>query len=257
MRLSIKSMRTPDHTIAQLMNFKAFGERLTHNQAPPVTGSYEINDGSVLHLKQEGTRVTGCNEKGAAPLSGGLDGRALTFGWNSDVDEGPAIAVFGDASLFMGFWKKNGISPDQVLTVVDAKRTSADPGDCPNWHIQDPLGDEIKRTGRVRLYGINFDSDSDVLRPESKPILDKVVATLKGDPALKITIEGHTDSTSTPQHNQQLSEQRAAAVKTFLVSGGIDAARLATAGFGATRPVATNESAIGRAENRRVELAKQ
>jgi outer membrane protein OmpA-like peptidoglycan-associated protein len=60
-----------------------------------------------------------------------------------------------------------------------------------------------------------------------------------------------------PQHNQQLSEKRALAVKAYLVTAGVDTGRLATAGFGATKPVATNDSAIGRAENRRVELVKQ
>ena len=257
LRLSVKSMHVPDHDITQLMDFRAFGERLTHNPPPTITGTYETDDGSILHLKQEGTRVTGCNEKGAAPLAGGMDGRVLTFAWKSDLDEGPAIGVFGDAGMFMGFWKQNGIEPSQSMTVVDVKKTSDKPGDCPNWHTQDPIAAELKKTGRVRLYGINFDSDSDVLRPESKAVLDQVVATLKSDSALKITIEGHTDSTSTPQHNQQLSEKRAAAVKASLVAGGIDAGRLATVGFGATKPVATNDSAIGRSENRRVELVRQ
>jgi outer membrane protein OmpA-like peptidoglycan-associated protein len=257
LRLTVKTMQLPDKDIVQITGFHAFGERLAHKPAAPITGTYEINDGSTFHLKQEGTRVTGCNEKGGVPLAGGMDGRVFTFGWKSDVDEGPAVGVFGDAGMFMGFWKKNGAEPDTTINVFEIKKTSDAPGDCPNWHTQDALGDELKKTGRVRLYGINFDSDSDVLRPESKAVLDQLVATLKADAALKITIEGHTDSTSTAQRNQVLSERRAAAVKTFLVAAGIDGARLATAGFGATKPVATNDSAIGRAENRRVELVKQ
>jgi OOP family OmpA-OmpF porin len=165
--------------------------------------------------------------------------------------------VFGTDASFAGYWKTNGAEPNAVITVVDVKKKSAAPGDCPNWHNADPIGAELKKSGRVRLYGINFDSDSDVLRPESTSTLDSVAATLKKDPSLQITIEGHTDSTSTPQHNQQLSEKRAVAVKTYLVGAGIDGARLSTAGFGATKPVATNDSAIGRAENRRVELVKR
>jgi outer membrane protein OmpA-like peptidoglycan-associated protein len=257
LRLTVKSMQSPDKDIVQVTGFHAFGERLAHKAVPPITGTYEINDGSVFHLRQEGTRVTGCNEKGGMPLAGGMDGRVFTFGWKSDIDEGPAVGVFGDAATFLGFWKKNGAEPDTTINVFTIRKTSDQPGDCPNWHGQDPLAEELEKTGRVRLYGINFDSDSDVLRPESRAVLDQVVATLKSDAALKITVEGHTDSTSTAQRNQLLSERRAAAVKAFLVAGGIDAARLATAGFGATRPVATNESAIGRAENRRVELVKQ
>jgi outer membrane protein OmpA-like peptidoglycan-associated protein len=190
-------------------------------------------------------------------VEGGLEGRALRFNWKLATDEGPAIAVFGSGASFFGYWKMNGIEPNAVLNVVDVKKQGAAPGDCPNWHAADPLDAELKRTGRVRLYGINFDSDSDVLRAESKSVLDQIAATLKKDAALKITIEGHTDATSTPEHNQQLSEKRAAAVKAYLVGAGIDAARLATAGLGATKPVATNDSAIGRAENRRVELVRQ
>lgn len=72
----------------------------------------------------------------------------------------------------------------------------------------------------------------------------------------KLTIEGHTDASGSAAHNQTLSEQRAAAVKAYLVGKGIDAARLNTAGFGASRPVAANASELGRAQNRRVELVK-
>src|SRR4029079_8977402 len=105
---------------------------------------------------------------------------------------------------------------NSTLTVVSVKKRGTAPGDCPNWHT-DPIAAELKSKGRVRLYGITFDSDSDVLRAESKSTLDQVAATLKKEASLQITIEGHTDSTSTPQHNQQLSEKRAIAVKTYLV----------------------------------------
>ena len=258
-RMSVKAMQDADKSIAQIMEFRAFGERLTHNAAPAVTGTYQVEDGGpLLHLRDDGGRVTGCFDgDGGGPVEGGLEGRTLRFNWKLATDEGPAVAVFGSGATFWGYWKTNGAEPNAVITVVDVKKKGATPGDCPNWHTADPLDAELKKTGRVRLYGINFDSDSDVLRPESKGTLDQIIATLKKDAALKITIEGHTDSTSTPQHNQQLSEKRAIAVKTVLVAGGIEAGRLATAGFGATKPVATNDSAIGRAENRRVELVRQ
>jgi outer membrane protein OmpA-like peptidoglycan-associated protein len=257
-RMAVKSMQASDHTITQVMEFRAFGERLTHNAAPPVTGTYQVEGGPLLHLKEDGARVTGCFEgDGGGPVEGGLEGRTLRFNWKLGPDEGPAIAVFGGGAQFAGYWKTNGAEPNPVIAVVDVTKKSAAPGDCPNWHTTDPIGAELKATGRVRLYGINFDSDSDVVRPESKTTLDLVVAALKKDPSLRITIEGHTDSTSTPSHNQQLSEKRASAVKAYLVSAGIDGGRLVAAGLGATKPVATNDSAIGRAENRRVELVRQ
>lgn len=70
---------------------------------------------------------------------------------------------------------------------------------------------------RVRLYGINFDYDSEVIREESKPTLDKIIAILKSQPSLQIIIEGHTDSEGSDEHNKILSQRRAEAVKLYLV----------------------------------------
>jgi outer membrane protein OmpA-like peptidoglycan-associated protein len=109
----------------------------------------------------------------------------------------------------------------------------------------------------VRLYGINFDTDSDKLKDESKTTLDAVKKVLDAHADWKITIGGHTDATSTHEHNQTLSEQRAAAVKAYLVKAGIAADRLDTAGLAETKPVAPNTDAMGRAQNRRVELVKR
>jgi outer membrane protein OmpA-like peptidoglycan-associated protein len=73
----------------------------------------------------------------------------------------------------------------------------------------------------------------------------------------KVTIEGHTDSTSTPEHNQQLSMARANGVKSYLAAAGIDGARLTPSGLGATKPIASNDTPLGRGANRRVELVRQ
>ena len=116
---------------------------------------------------------------------------------------------------------------------------------------------DLEEFGRARVYGINFDTDSDVIKDESKPTLDKIVAVLKAKPDWKLTIEGHTDLTSTPEHNQQLSERRAVSVRNYLQVAGIDPSRLKTVGYGATKPVASNGTELGRAQNRRVELTKQ
>ena len=108
--------------------------------------------------------------------------------------------------------------------------------------------------GRVRLYGINFDYDSDIIRDESKPTLDKIVAMLKSEPTMQLIIEGHTDSDGTTEHNQILSQQRAESVKLYLTSTGISSSRLSIEGYGESKPVASNTTATGKAQNRRVEL---
>jgi outer membrane protein OmpA-like peptidoglycan-associated protein len=116
----------------------------------------------------------------------------------------------------------------------------------------------IMSSGRYVTHGILFDTDSDRIRPESAPVLRTVAAALKADPSLKLLIEGHTDSSGQAAHNMDLSKRRAEAVKAVLVSQfGIEAARLTTAGLGATKPISTNDTPQGRADNRRVEFVKQ
>jgi OmpA-OmpF porin, OOP family len=113
----------------------------------------------------------------------------------------------------------------------------------------------IDTDGRVALY-INFDVDKATLRPDAQPVVAEIGKLLGGDPALKLSIEGHTDNTGTPAHNQELSTARARSVLGALVGLGIDPARLQSKGFGQDKPLADNGSEDGRAKNRRVELVK-
>lgn len=116
----------------------------------------------------------------------------------------------------------------------------------------------ILSSGRFVTHGILFDTDSDQIKPESAPVIKMVAKGLEADPALKLRIEGHTDSVGDADHNLDLSRRRAEAVKAVLVTQfNIDASRLTTAGFGATKPVDSNDTPQGRAQNRRVEFTKQ
>ena len=111
-------------------------------------------------------------------------------------------------------------------------------------------------TGRIVTHGILFDTGSDVLKPESGPELRNILQLLQEDPKIRFAVEGHTDNQGGPQINGPLSERRAAAVKAWLVKQGIDASRLTSRGFGDTKPIDTNSTAEGRANNRRVEFAR-
>ena len=116
----------------------------------------------------------------------------------------------------------------------------------------------ISSTGRYVTHGILFDTDSDRLKPESAAVIKSIAQGLTTNPSLKVRIEGHTDSTGAADHNLDLSRRRAEAVKAVLVSQfSVDAGRLTTAGLGATKPVDSNDTPQGRAQNRRVELVKQ
>lgn len=143
---------------------------------------------------------------------------------------------------------------------VHARASENDPFYITNIRIAESntsLFDVLNASGRVATHGILFDVNSDHIRPESAPTLLEIADMLKAHPDLKLTIEGHTDNTGDASANQTLSEHRAASVKTALVSTyGIDASRLATKGFGAAKPAASNDTAEGRQQNRRVELVK-
>jgi outer membrane protein OmpA-like peptidoglycan-associated protein len=116
---------------------------------------------------------------------------------------------------------------------------------------------ELTGQGRSRLYGINFDTDSAQLRPDAQPEVQELLSVLKANPAWKIAIGGHTDSTGTAPHNLDLSKRRAESVMAALVKGGIGAGRMSAQGFGQTQPVAGNDTELGRAQNRRVEVVRQ
>jgi outer membrane protein OmpA-like peptidoglycan-associated protein len=102
--------------------------------------------------------------------------------------------------------------------------------------------------------GITFDFDSYAIKPQFQSTLNEVAQTLAAYPSTMIDVLGHTDSVGTDAYNQRLSEQRAQAVADYLRARGVHPARIATQGFGESRPIATNETEAGRAANRRVEI---
>ena len=101
---------------------------------------------------------------------------------------------------------------------------------------------------------INFKRADWTLETSSKPTLDKLASIVNQCPAFKISIEGHTDSEGIPERNDPLSERRARAVADYLIGAGVEASRISTVGYGAERPIADNETAQGRAKNRRIEF---
>ena len=106
------------------------------------------------------------------------------------------------------------------------------------------------------LYGIHFDFDKAVIQPDSSALLDDIATTLKHFPKWRVRITGHTDSKGDAAYNEELSMNRANAIKQALVERGIDAARLETLGTGEKQPVASNDTPEGQALNRRVELVR-
>lgn len=109
----------------------------------------------------------------------------------------------------------------------------------------------------VTLPGIFFDSGKSQLKQGSRDTLRRIAGELSGNPNVTIVVEGHTDSVGSDEMNQRLSEARANAVRDFLVENGVSGDRIRTVGRGESSPVAGNETAAGRQQNRRVELVIQ
>ena len=116
----------------------------------------------------------------------------------------------------------------------------------------------IASTGRVALYGINFDTDRAEPRPDSRPTIEEIAKYLRANAGVSVVVAGHTDSQGAFDHNVDLSRRRAAAVIAMLTRDfGIPAARLTAFGAGMAAPVAANDSDQGRAQNRRVEIVRR
>jgi OOP family OmpA-OmpF porin len=104
------------------------------------------------------------------------------------------------------------------------------------------------------IQGIYFDFNKDTIRKNSAPTLDAAAKIFQDFPDLRVEITGHADGIGSREYNVQLSERRAEAVKRYLVEKGVAPARITTRGAGPDAPIDDNESAAGRAKNRRIEF---
>jgi peptidoglycan-associated lipoprotein len=113
----------------------------------------------------------------------------------------------------------------------------------------------VQRRTVIEFEDVHFDFDRYSLRPDALKILDEAIAKLQANPNIQVTIEGHADSVGTQQYNLALGDRRANSARDYLLMRGIAASRLRTVSYGEDRPIDTNETAAGRARNRRAHLA--
>jgi OOP family OmpA-OmpF porin len=106
----------------------------------------------------------------------------------------------------------------------------------------------------AEIKGANFDTAQATLKPAGRQNVEDAAKVLKDNPSMQASVEGHTDSVGGDAYNQRLSERRAQTVADYLVKLGVARSRLSVKGFGETKPVASNDTATGRAQNRRVEI---
>jgi outer membrane protein OmpA-like peptidoglycan-associated protein len=151
------------------------------------------------------------------------------------------------------------ITVDQTTTlkaVAIAPGAPASPAASGEYAVERPATPRVAvKSDRLELKEtVYFDTGKATIKPASYELLDEVATALKSHDVKRTEIQGHTDSSGDAAFNKQLSQERAEAVRQYLVGKGLDASRLEPKGFGAERPVAPNTSAKGRETNRRVEF---
>jgi OOP family OmpA-OmpF porin len=165
---------------------------------------------------------------------------------NERVANVPAVEGFNpvDIGVYMEPWLDEPDNPMLVGTFRYAQGGKT-------------MKEQLKESGRVVTHGIFFDSGSDKIKGESYQTLKEIGQLLTDDPKLRISIEGHTDSDGTDEYNMTLSQKRAASVKNYLIANyNIAPERLQSKGWGESKPIDTNNTPEGKANNRRVELVK-
>ena len=163
-----------------------------------------------------------------------------------------AVATYvirrADRTIWVHF---DGGSSTAGLTVAETAPLQVTAGLLPAEELRRGL----EADGRVAIQ-VNFAVDRSEILPDSRPQIDAVLALLRDQPALRLAVEGHTDSTGSAERNRTLSTARARSVVAALTGAGIAENRLEPRGFGPDRPVADNATEDGRARNRRVELVR-
>ena len=154
----------------------------------------------------------------------------------------------------------NGQKNNSDNTIQNSKNEQSKGGGTPNFINTNQnieiykISELINNQKTVRLNNLFFDFDSYALQETSLPEIKRLFEILKDNPALKVSIEGHTDNTGKADYNKKLSENRAKSVSEQLISLGIDKSRVSYEGFGSEKPIADNFNEAGRAKNRRVEF---
>lgn len=258
LRIVLSGRQVPDpddYRGTSFTDLRGYGEQKPREASPDefsgiflTGGGGSGPDGNRIELLQEGALVLGCRQSGGAAreLSGGIENGILKVLAGDGV---PSLYLISSEGDLLGV--EVGRSFGRVVGTPGGNPTACSPiaGGSENGVVQ-----AIDACEAAVIYGVNFDVDSDRLRPDSEPALQQIIEALAARPDAAVTIEGHTDSDADDAYNLDLSERRAATVVRWLVEHGIDGSRLTALGVGEAEPIADNESTAGKAANRRVEV---
>lgn len=258
LRITLEGRQVPDpddYRGTTFTDLRGYGEQQPRDVEPDeFTGIFLTGgggsgpDGNRIELLQDGALVRGCVQSGGAVrrLEGGIENGILKV-----------LAADGIPSLYL-------VDSRGRLLGVEVGRSygrrvgepGGDPTDCEPIESEgeNGVGTALDACEAAVVYGVNFDVDSDVMRPDAEPAMAQILAALEARPEVDVTVEGHTDSDASDAYNLDLSQQRADAVVAWLVERGVDPGRLVALGVGEAQPIADNETAAGKAANRRVEI---
>lgn len=210
-------------------------------------------------LKQDGASVTGCyranSGRTAGTLTGAVSEGVALVSWRSDDDiTGTALFTIDSEGGLSGvrYRQRSRSAWGGPKTDESAAADLA----CANESESNPIADDLADDGIAQIYGIHFTVDSDVPKSSALPAMNQLREALVADQALRIMIVGHTDADGAADYNLDLSKRRAASVRNWLIEQGIAAGRLVSDGQGEAVPVASNDTADGKALNRRVEVRR-
>lgn len=242
--------RPAGHVDISTNNFSLLGKLIlptgTLLEPYAVGGVGFLNANGNGDLKRLGARVEGADSdtEFAGRVGGGFDA------WITEN-----IAAYVDAAYVM---PAGGLSAFRYVSLSGGVKYSfapppAAPAPAPVAQAAAPPP-AIPTRKKIVLRGVHFDFNKSDIRADARPVLNEAIATLKQEGGIAVIAEGHTDSVGTDAYNMKLSQRRAQAVRDYLVAGGISPKRITSEGFGESNPVASNDTADGRAQNRRVEL---
>jgi outer membrane protein OmpA-like peptidoglycan-associated protein len=221
--------------------------------------------GSLTRLLPAG--LAGALGMGSATLrqSAGVEPRYFENRTNEKRWLWPALGLVALALLAYAFWgRDSGIQPVRVnegltsvkqVTLPDGKVLNVKEGSFYSkltGFLSNPTDAAAPKSFIVE--DLNFEFGSSRLSPESVPTLNDLVDILKAYPSVQVKLEGFTDNVGDAAENKKLSLARAETTKEIMVTSGIEAQRITTAGYGDEKPIASNDSEEGRAKNRRLEL---
>ncbi|HEX9956154.1 MAG TPA: OmpA family protein, partial [Fibrella sp.] len=198
------------------------------------------------------------DQKTGKPIAARITYQTLPDG--AEAGETTSDPTTGEYKIILPYGQKytmRAIAPDFIAEGENVDLTGG-PADKKKG-LQEIKGQELKlipiEIGRsVRLNNIFFDTGKSILRDESAPELDRMVVVMNENPKLAVELGGHTDNTGSNEINAKLSQDRADAVREYLIGKGIEPDRIASKGYGETKPVSTNDTDAGRQQNRRVEF---